>query len=187
MDICWLPWSALSAIFEHFRCLVNPTGYPDYKSPLCMKRLQSRKEVSTSQTRWGCYTAPREARGFEIRWLEKSSLSVRPCVRPCVRTPFPYCDFATVHFLYDNRQNRWFLKKTWAAILRLTSTLKINDFGRKYAILRLTSFLKIYDFGRKCQILDENTRFCGSPLFGKSMTLDENTWFWAGENTRFCG
>ena len=151
MDICWLPWSALSAIFEHFRCLVNPTGYPDYKSPLCIKRLQSRKEVSTSQTRWGCYTAPREARGFEIRWLEKSSLSVRPCVRASVRA-YPISLLWICNFLCE------------------TSYLKIDDFGRKYAILRLIScFLST--------IFDENKRFCGSLPVWKSTVFDENTRF----------
>ena len=48
-------------------------------------------------------------------------------------------------------------------------------------ILRLTSFLKINDFGRKYAILDENTRFCGSLLIRKSPILDENSI----QNTRF--
>ena len=72
--------------------------------------------------------------------------------RPCVCTPFPYCDFATFHFLFGNRRNRRFSNKKCVASLRPTSYLKSGDFGRKYAILRLASYLKIADFGRKCAI-----------------------------------
>ena len=115
-------------------------------------------------------------------FLLRKIVFVRACVRPCVCTPFPYCDFATFHFLFGNRRNRRFSNKKCVASLRPTSYLKSGDFGRKYAILRLTSYLKSDDFGRKYAILwltsylksddlgrkyamlDENTRFCGSLL-----------------------
>ena len=89
--------------------------------------------------------------------LTRKIVFVRPCVRPCVCTPFPYCDFATFHFLFGNRRNRRFSNKKCVASLRPTSYLKSGDFGRKYAILRLISYLKSDYFGRKYAMLDENT------------------------------
>ena len=100
---------------------------------------------------------------------------VRACVRACVCTLFPYCDFATFHFLLEKRR---FLKYNFAAHFlfekrRLWTKIrdfaahflfekrrfwtKIRDVGRKYANLRLTSFLKSDYFGRKYAMLDENT------------------------------
>ena len=73
--------------------------------------------------------------------LTRKIVFVRPSVRPaCVCTPFPYCDFATFHFLFGNRRNRRFSNKKYVASLRPTSYLKSDDFGRKYAILRPISY-----------------------------------------------
>ena len=61
--------------------------------------------------------------------LTRKIVFVRPCgVRPCVCTPFPYCDFATFHFLFGNRRNRRFSNKKCVASLRPTSYLKSDDF-----------------------------------------------------------
>ena len=113
---------------------------------------------------------PRAQRGV-LNPLTSKIVFVRPaCVRPCVRTLFPYCDFATFHFLFGNRRNRRFSNKKCVASLRPTSYLKSGDFGRKYAILRLTSYLKSDDFGRKYAIL-WLTSFLKSDDFGRKYAV----------------
>ena len=95
---------------------------------------------------------------------------MRASVRASVRTPFPYCDFATFHFFFENRRNRRFSNKKCVASLRPTSYLKNGDFGRKDANLRLISYLKSDDFGRKYAIL-RLTSYLKSDDFGRKYAM----------------
>ena len=64
---------------------------------------------------------PARSAGF-LNPLTRKIVFVRPAsVRACVCTPFPYCDFATFHFLFGNRRNRRFSNKKCVASFRPTS------------------------------------------------------------------
>ena len=58
-----------------------------------------------------CNLCPARSAGF-FNPLTRKIVFVRACgVRACVCTPFPYCDFATFHFLLEKRRNRRFSNK----------------------------------------------------------------------------
>ena len=92
-------------------------------SPILMKcfgnfsNLQEKyQNLLDAQISWDFATniLPRAQRGGFKSVDQKNRLC--PSVRPCVCTLFPYCDFATFHFLFGYRRNRRFLNKKWASI-----------------------------------------------------------------------
>ena len=85
--------------------------------------------------------------------------SVRASVRPCVCTPFPYCDFATFQFFFENL---WFWTKT-------------RDFAAHFLFENRWFWMKIREFA--AHFLFQNQRFW-TKLRDLRLISSENRRFW---------
>ena len=116
------------------------------------------------------FFCPARSAGF-LNPLTRKIVFVRACgVRPSVRTPFPFCDFATF----------WANRLIWKLLfwMKIRVFAAHSFFQHRRFWKKNTRFCGSFPIW-KSTILDENTRFCGSFLIWKSTILDENT--------RFCG